>query len=296
MEIPEILAQLEWPGGRFPSEAVDAAVALRAEITPELLRVLDETIEQAEEVGENGNYMGHMFAMCLLAQFRETRAYPVILRVVSLPGKAVDLLLGDFITEGLGSVLASVCGGNLAGIKSLIENDEADEWVRGAAIHSLVILVAAGQMDRAGIVNYFASLFRGRLIREYSPVWDALVGEAADLCPLELTHEIEKAYRDGLVDPSFISLREVQDFAALGEEGAIAALAKDPNCQLVTDTARELSWMACFEARPAAVTPPAVTRSIREPAPPVIAIPPKTGRNDPCPCGSGKKFKKCHGA
>jgi len=23
---------------------------------------------------------------------------------------------------------------------------------------------------------------------------------------------------------------------------------------------------------------------------------PKTGRNDPCPCGSGKKFKKCHGS
>jgi uncharacterized protein YecA (UPF0149 family) len=23
---------------------------------------------------------------------------------------------------------------------------------------------------------------------------------------------------------------------------------------------------------------------------------PKLGRNDPCPCGSGKKYKKCHGA
>ncbi len=22
----------------------------------------------------------------------------------------------------------------------------------------------------------------------------------------------------------------------------------------------------------------------------------KQGRNDPCPCGSGKKYKKCHGA
>jgi uncharacterized protein YecA (UPF0149 family) len=21
----------------------------------------------------------------------------------------------------------------------------------------------------------------------------------------------------------------------------------------------------------------------------------ESGRNDPCPCGSGKKFKKCHG-
>jgi len=29
-------------------------------------------------------------------------------------------------------------------------------------------------------------------------------------------------------------------------------------------------------------------------APPVPALAgPKVGRNDPCPCGSGKKFKKC---
>jgi preprotein translocase subunit SecA len=26
-----------------------------------------------------------------------------------------------------------------------------------------------------------------------------------------------------------------------------------------------------------------------------IQVGPKTGRNDPCPCGSGKKFKACHG-
>lgn len=27
----------------------------------------------------------------------------------------------------------------------------------------------------------------------------------------------------------------------------------------------------------------------------VVREAPKVGRNDPCPCGSGKKFKKCHG-
>jgi preprotein translocase subunit SecA len=26
-----------------------------------------------------------------------------------------------------------------------------------------------------------------------------------------------------------------------------------------------------------------------------IRVGPKVGRNDPCPCGSGKKFKNCHG-
>ena len=27
----------------------------------------------------------------------------------------------------------------------------------------------------------------------------------------------------------------------------------------------------------------------------VVAISRKVGRNEPCPCGSGKKYKKCHG-
>jgi len=29
------------------------------------------------------------------------------------------------------------------------------------------------------------------------------------------------------------------------------------------------------------------------PAP--VEIVPKVGRNEPCPCGSGKKYKRCHG-
>ncbi len=29
---------------------------------------------------------------------------------------------------------------------------------------------------------------------------------------------------------------------------------------------------------------------------PIVRSEPKTGRNDPCPCGSGKKYKKCCGA
>ncbi len=33
-----------------------------------------------------------------------------------------------------------------------------------------------------------------------------------------------------------------------------------------------------------------------EPIAPVVRAEPKVGRNDVCPCGSGKKYKKCHGA
>jgi SEC-C motif domain protein len=37
------------------------------------------------------------------------------------------------------------------------------------------------------------------------------------------------------------------------------------------------------------------TRPIRSGPAPVKSTTPKVGRNDPCPCGSGKKFKQCCG-
>ena len=42
---------------------------------------------------------------------------------------------------------------------------------------------------------------------------------------------------------------------------------------------------------------PAAARADGEPVKPepVRRDRPKVGRNDPCPCGSGKKYKKCHG-
>jgi preprotein translocase subunit SecA len=38
------------------------------------------------------------------------------------------------------------------------------------------------------------------------------------------------------------------------------------------------------------------TRSLTQNSPPTDVDWASVGRNDPCPCGSGKKFKKCHGA
>lgn len=55
-------------------------------------------------------------------------------------------------------------------------------------------------------------------------------------------------------------------------------------------------------ARPAPARRPQATAATPRPAPAKPAIEartpasfPKVGRNDPCPCGSGLKFKRCHG-
>jgi preprotein translocase subunit SecA len=50
------------------------------------------------------------------------------------------------------------------------------------------------------------------------------------------------------------------------------------------------------DEQPAAAARPSGRPQPRVSVPQVRRDSPKIGRNDPCPCGSGLKFKKCHGA
>ena len=302
METAEILHRFERFTGKFPRTAVEEAVARREAITPELLRILEETVDRAAQIDAEGDYMAHLYAMFLLAQFRETRAYPLVVRFALLPEDIQYSLCGDFITESLGQVLASVCGGDLAGIQSLIENESADQWVRGAALSGLVTLVAAGQKSRDEIVSYFACLFRGKLARQWSHVWDTLVSYSSDLYAEELLDDIKQAYDEGLVDPGYIGFKHVKQDLALGKDRLFARLADDPHRRLVSDTVAEMEWWACFRddsPNRAKSTAPASAISGLSPVAPTSQIKratPKTGQNERCPCGSGKKYKKCCGA
>jgi len=295
METAEILHQFDRATGKFARAAVEAAAARREEITPELLRILEETVDRPRQLDAEGDYMAHLYAMFLLAQFRETRAYSLVVRLASLPGDLLYSLCGDFITEDLGRVLASVCGGELASIQSLIENDATDEWVRGAALSSLVTLVAAGQKSRDDIVSYFAGLFRSKLVRKWSHVWDTLVSYSSDLYPEELLDDIKQAYEDGLVDPGYIGFDDVKRDLALGKDRIFARLVDNPHRRLVGDTVAEMGWWACFREDRAKNTARAASDSKLNSAASsqIRRAAPKTGRNEPCPCGSGKKYKKC---
>ena len=203
MTIPEILKALEPYTGHFPMEAMKAAIEQREAITPELLRVLEAVAEDAAGFAKRQDYMLHLFALFLLAQFREKRAYAPIVKMFSAPGETSFDLAGDTVTDGLPRILGSVYDGNSAPLQGLIETEEVNEYVRGAAIDAFLVLERSGQMTRDEVAGYFRSLFHGKLDRTYSHAWNGLVCAVADLPAPELLEEVRQAYADGLVDSWF---------------------------------------------------------------------------------------------
>jgi hypothetical protein len=299
MTIPEILKELEPYTGRFPMAAMRAAVEQQEAITPELLRVLEAVAENPAEFAPRKDYLLHFFALYLLAQFREPRAYPLIVKMFSAPGETPFDLVGDIVTEGLNQILASVYDGHPALLQGLVENEEANEYVRAAALDAFVVLEHMGLMPRAEVVEYLRSLFHGKLQRTRSFAWDELVCDVADLVAPELLEEVRQAYAEGLIDEGVVDLRGIERDLAAPE-----AWRREQHV-LITDAIMETEWWPCFHReeppprRPpldhlAAPAPPPPAATSYQPPKPFVREP-KVGRNDPCPCGSGKKFKKCCG-
>ena len=124
---------------------IQEAIAQKEKIVPEFLKILENAEKNIHQIEEQPNYMAHIYAMFLLAQFRKKRAYPLIIDLFSHPGDTSDNIAGDFICEDLPRVLASVCHGDTIPIKQLIENRDADEYVRDAGLRALLILVLYGK-------------------------------------------------------------------------------------------------------------------------------------------------------
>ena len=109
--------------------------------------------------------------MYLLAQFREPALDPLVLKIGMLPSDLLDTLLGDFVTEALGNVLALTCGGDIAGIRLSSKTRMRMSGLGERPLALLVTLVAAGVKSREEVAGYFGELFREKLTDTNNIVW-----------------------------------------------------------------------------------------------------------------------------
>ena len=131
-----------------------------------------------------------------------------------------------------------------------------------------------------------------------APVLSAFFTSLADRGLLDQGHHLakvaaglERKITAGAKDPRNWGMAKSLMMAAL-EEGV------EPGDQQAMDAFLARYNERLFDARPAQrqTASPAEPDSLPEPPAPAQRSGPKIGRNDPCPCGSGKKYKKSCGA
>jgi hypothetical protein len=160
----------------------------------------------------------------------------------------------------------------------------------------MVALVLWGKVPRDDVVKRFAWIFRRKPFpRKDDVTWTQLMDAVFELHPAELMDEIRPLFRQGIVDPFMTSLEEFEREAK--RDRATSLRQHGDRFRPITDTAQSISYWGRWKessALPDSNTAHASSKSTPSPVP-TLSTGSKVGRNEPCPCGSGKKYKKCCG-
>ncbi len=280
----------------FPRAAMAAAREDRETMVPIFVDLVTRLAVQDIPDMQDDDVTALIPVFRLLGEFREPSAYRPMLKLLRQSDESLNYLLGDTVTETSFLVVAGTFDGDLQPLFEAIEDPEAYEFARCALMNALVKIAQLHPDHRATIESYFRT-FRRR--RPDVPAEEVLIGWMDGIANLgleDMTEEVRTAFEMGLIPDDYCDFGEFLEDLQATRDADGAPANRRYQTHLITDAIDELSrWhgfsdaffaeLKRYKARNVLSTPPSADTFMHET--------PQVGRNDPCPCGSGKKFKKC---
>jgi hypothetical protein len=296
---PEVIwDRIAWRIEEVERDELEGVREDKASYVPLMLKSLRAVTAEPERYAQEWHH-GHECALAYLAEFRAKEAFVPIVEFLEAIEGHEELLGDDIVTQDLPSILAATFDGNLERLQKLISNEDLDEFVRASALASIGILVTLEGVGRDDLSRLIGVLSE-RLPRNGSSVWNEIVSQilhrrlvehrklAEDLVGGDLIDSWEpdvvvQAFDDDTFERSATTCCLIEDAVAdildwleyyWRDEGGEDSVDLEDSEALVDEDGGELDDET---AQPLPFT--------REG--------PKVGRNEACPCGSGKKYKRC---
>lgn len=265
-----------------------AALGITADAVPELIRMAtDDALNDGPQ--DSNLVWSPVHAWRALGQLRSREA---IAPLLTLFQRADDS--DDWVTSDLPKALAQIGAPAIEPVADYLADSTHGEWARVTAADVLGHLGRQHAEWRSECV--------GRLTRQLEKSGEQpemvntfLISALWDLRAVEALPVIEQAFASGRVDESVNGdFEDVQIHFGLKTQREHP---RQPNS--LTEMSRELSGLReqiqAYEQENAELRSVLGEMESDVLTQPYLA-PPKIGRNEPCSCGSGEKYKKCCGA
>jgi Protein of unknown function (DUF1186)/SEC-C motif len=190
----------------------------------------------------------------------------------------------------------AVFDGDPEPLYEIILDPHAEQFIRSRICEALAMVTVRGELDGAAAGRFLRAAFTEMRPQAECYVWVGWQSAIAMLGLSDLKTLVKKAFDRGFIDSQILGFDHFEQDLRRGVDGLGEPWCpEDRDYTLFCDTIEELSGWYCFTEqyrqdqerwRRQAEADHARSQRIESPFKGV-------GRNDPCPCGSGKKFKKC---
>jgi hypothetical protein len=293
MDAAKIIDQLTHAHG-LPKATLRVASAHRVEMVPAFLGEIDSYL--ALTPAERAKLTPLFFIFHLLGEWRERSAYRLMARLLRCPGHELEAILGDAITSTSHRVMAAVYDGDPQPLYDIILDPKADQFIRSRMCETLAMVVLTGELDPEVAGRFLRDAFMELRPQARCFVWNGWQSAIAMLGLSELTILVKRAFDRRFIDPQWIEFKSfVRDLERAITHPGQPRYPYDNEFTIFGDTIEELScWYGFseeYQRRLKQISEDAdLDLAVEQPyRNPLKGI----GRNDRCPCGSGKKFKQC---
>jgi hypothetical protein len=254
---------------------------------PLLLGVLDEAINDPDPF-INSDKEHHIPAALLLTQMRVTEAYPRLVSLIDFDEDDVSDLWGDLLTDIYDKLLRDTFNGDAFLVPALLENRSVSPWSRIVAVQAWAMHYFDGRISREEITGCFRHLIHEVYTGEPDEDDETVLSYIADCIREqqleELIEDVKSVYARGGIDTYYCGdsdkyIEEFHDPIYKAED------------KHFDDAIKELDRWHWFEEEKSTDEDDDSYDADDEEEETGKKY--KVGRNEPCPCGSGKKYKNC---
>jgi hypothetical protein len=239
---------------------------------PDLVRILGDDALHESEFTDTA--MAPIHAWRILAELKAVEAIPALMALLR---RTDD---DDWIGEEFPDVFSRIGPSSLEAVELYARDSRNAEFARICTFRSIARMGCDHPEQRTRCVEILTDLLRAHGKNDLD-INAFLVSALSDLGALESFEVVREAYEENHVALGILGdLRDAEYYFRIG--------AKDYEGIETFIEARLNRLRALSESHP--FEPAQIIETSR----PIVAAP-KIGRNDLCPCGSGKKYKKCHG-
>jgi len=296
MEPSEILHTLTHGDG-LPRAALRACSERRGEMLPLFIEEIERF--QAAPTAEAATPSPLFFIFHLLGEWRETSAYRPLARLLRCPPADLDAIFGYGLVETSHRVMAAVFDGDPQPIFGIILDPQADEFVRSRMCEALAMVTLHGAADREVVARFLRDGFAHIRPQAECYVWYGWQSAIAMLGLQDLRSIVKTTFKRRFISPRWLRYEHFEEYLQRGiMHPGEPRFAASHEYTLFGDTIEELSEWYCF-TEAYRLEQERLRQWAEDEVLPEMPIQPHVnpyrtvGRNDPCPCGSGKKFKKC---
>ena len=230
-------------------------------------------------------------ALYVLSSLRAEEALDTVFTMMRQSEEYYEFWLGDMLTEDFWHFLYLMGQNHLDRFKDFLLEPNRYSFIR-TAVSNVPMQVALHQEHRKKeVFEWYGEVLRCMIEKQDDTtifdtcVFSSLVGDVVETGDKEQFPLIEQCYESGLVSEFYGYTWQEVKIHLVGEKREYQKSEIFSNINQFYDY-WEKKWNWSKKDQQQSPDVPAKPSMVK----------PKTGRNDPCPCGSGKKYKKCCGA